>query len=178
MAVAYTDDSGIFSIQLYHDIYETRDAVRWAMDHGLLSNHKVCQCQSPMMLCTRNSTNDGYVWRCSNNQCRTSKSIRHGIFYEKCNIPLNKCIMVKLSFQIIYLADSYYLTDFFFFLDRIWSSLIYYYIHITCRWLTTGPEWSIYWWHRSGDKKGLPGWSTPERCCYIGTNHATAHIAR
>ena len=37
---------------------------------------------------------------------------------------------------------------FFFFLDRIWSSLIYYYIHITCRWLTTGPEWhksSICW---------------------------------
>ena len=114
MAVAYTDDSGIFSIQINYDIYETRDAVKWAMDHGLLShNHKVCQCQSPMMLCTRNSTNDGCVWRCSNNQCRTSKSIRHGSFYEKCNIPLNKCIMVKLSFQIIYLADCYYLTDFF-----------------------------------------------------------------
>ena len=135
---------------------------------------------------------------------------------------------------------------FFFFFDRI-CSLIYYYIHITCRWLTT--EWhksSIYWgiapmehvphspilvqhapgslyvldersscthrrsrtcgsnwwecgfstkedeesasktrkaemdlwWHRSRDKRGLSGWSTPERCWYTATNHTAAHIAR
>ena len=38
------------------------------------------------------------------------------------------------------------------------------------------------WWQRLRDKRGLPGWSIPERCCsllplYI-YNHIVVHIAR
>ena len=70
-----------------------------AVDHGLLSNHKVCQCQSPIDVMRKKQHKR---WLClemlKKKQRRTSKSLRHGNFYDKYNMPQNKRIIININF--------------------------------------------------------------------------------
>ena len=60
------------------------------VNHRLLASRRQCsRCNSDMELTETGRVNDGYMWRCTNNRCRTWLSIRSGSFFEGSNIPLS-----------------------------------------------------------------------------------------
>ena len=73
----------------------TRECVDYLMTLRLLASTVVCsKCTAQMALSPRKSISDGWLWRCSSSQCRTTVSIKKGSFFENMHISLSKYILV------------------------------------------------------------------------------------
>ena len=67
-----------------------KDGIGWMMSRGLLRSRNVCpKCNGEMHLQTSCKYVDGFVWRCSRNECgRPTISVRTGSLFEKSRLPL------------------------------------------------------------------------------------------
>ena len=71
----------------------TDDLIAWLRSKGLLSTAQTCSnCNVVMRNGQRSDISDGVVWRCP--QCKRTKSIREGSFFEKSRLPLNKWVLM------------------------------------------------------------------------------------
>ena len=72
----------------------TEDFVSWLQNKGLLASSQTCSsCSGAVMrLGKRGDVSDDCVWRCP--QCKTTKSIREGIFFTKSRMPLKKWLLL------------------------------------------------------------------------------------
>jgi len=74
------------------------DVIKWLARYGLLANEMSCpNCGAPMRIIKYStSVNDGMRWKCPNDGVR--RSIRHGSFFSKSNLPLKTLV----QFIILY----------------------------------------------------------------------------
>ena len=77
---------------LIRDLGETaEETIRWCQQHGLIAVRKNCvECGREMTMVNRDGK-DGKVWQCGR-PCRKRVSIRHGTFFDKSNLTLEKIV--------------------------------------------------------------------------------------
>ena len=72
-------------------------------DHKLLTtacNYLTCTKPMEMVKRPRNSTSDGFGWRCTNQRCpkrHTYRTMRTGSFFEKSRVPIGKWLYKCIS---------------------------------------------------------------------------------
>ena len=71
----------------------TDNTISFLRSKGLLATSMQCStCAVPMHEASRNDITDRVRWRCA--VCKTSKSIRHGSFFSKSRLPLQKWLLL------------------------------------------------------------------------------------
>ena len=86
MAGFIPNSANISYADLIRDLGETaEETIRWCQQHGLIAVRK--DCGREMMMVNR----DGKVWQCGR-PCRKRESIRHGTFFDKSSLTLEKIV--------------------------------------------------------------------------------------
>ena len=68
---------------------------------GLLASQANCNvCGTVMELKRRPSVKDQFSWRCTNSSCRTWLTLRHGSFFEKSKLDLQKWLHILYLWSI------------------------------------------------------------------------------
>lgn len=70
----------------------TDGIITYLQGKNILASTKTCTCGVQMNLGTRRDISDGKIFRCST--CKTTKSLRHGSFIDKSNIPFKKWMVL------------------------------------------------------------------------------------
>ena len=81
--------------------FSSLQTIEMLQNCNLLSNRSVCDtCNVDMVLRERNSTKDGYAWRCVN--CRTTRSVRQKSWFQDSNLSLWKIMEITYMWSIRY----------------------------------------------------------------------------
>lgn len=84
---------------LIHGSYE--ECLQYYAQQGLLASQAHCKlCGTYMELKRRPSVKDQFSWRCPNSSCRTWLTIRHGSFFEKSKLDLQKWLHILYMWSI------------------------------------------------------------------------------
>lgn len=79
--------------ELFRLTDNTRDAIEWCREHGLLARRRDCvACGGEMLESADQKRSDGVRWRCRNRVCRREVSIRDGSFFSNSNLELVKIV--------------------------------------------------------------------------------------